>query len=205
MVNAYHRKKQPELVRRTLLDCAAKLALEQGLGAMTVQGVAEAAGVTKGGLFHHFPSKQALVAGVFADLLAKVDADIDAAMAKDPERRGAFSRAYVVSTFSDPVLPQGSQWAALHISILAEPSLRRLWADWFAGRLDRHRETDDEPTFEIVRLAADGAWLSFLFREDGGPVPDIPALRDRLVAMTYAAPHGNGLNSARTRLDERTR
>ncbi|WP_411901453.1 TetR/AcrR family transcriptional regulator [Methylorubrum thiocyanatum] len=188
MATAYKRKKQPELVRRTLLDCAAKLALEQGLAAVTVQAVAEAAGVTKGGLFHHFPSKQALVEGVFADLLARVDADIDTAMAADPERRGAFTRAYVGSTFSDPLLPRGSQWAALHISALAEPSLRRLWAEWFADRLARHRDTDDGPSFEIVRLAADGAWLAFLFREDGGPVPDIPALRGRLLAMTRPGP-----------------
>ncbi len=48
MATAYNRKKQPELVRRTLLDCAAKLALEQGLAAVTVQAVSHAAGVTKG-------------------------------------------------------------------------------------------------------------------------------------------------------------
>ncbi|OAH19021.1 TetR family transcriptional regulator [Methylorubrum populi] len=184
MTTAYNRKKQPELVRRTLLDCAAKLALEQGLAAVTVQAVAEAAGVTKGGLFHHFPSKQSLVEGVFIDLLAQVDKDIDAAMAADPEPRGAFTRAYVGSTFSDPMLPQGNQWTALHISVLAEPGLRRLWAEWFAERLSRHRDTDDGATFELVRLAADGAWFAFLFRDEGGPVPDIPALRDRLLGMT---------------------
>lgn len=187
MTTAHHRKKQPELIRRTLLDCAAKLALEQGLGAVTVQAVAAAAGVTKGGLFHHFPNKQALILGVFADLLDKVGTGIDAAMAQDPDARGSFSRAYVDATFSDPVLPTGSQWATLHISILAEPSLRRQWADWLADRLERHRGTDDGPILEMVRLAADGAWLACLFREDGGPIPDIPALRERLFAMTRTA------------------
>ena len=58
MVNAHHRKKQPEQVRRTLLDCAARIAAEQGIANVTVQAVAEAAGVTKGGLFHHFPEQK---------------------------------------------------------------------------------------------------------------------------------------------------
>ncbi|MBP8939478.1 MAG: helix-turn-helix transcriptional regulator, partial [Agrobacterium sp.] len=61
MTNAHERKKQPEIVRRSLLDCAAKLAADQGVAALSIQAVADAAGVTKGGLFHHFASKQALL------------------------------------------------------------------------------------------------------------------------------------------------
>jgi AcrR family transcriptional regulator len=184
MATAHHRKKQPELVRRALLDCAAKLAMEQGFGGVTVQAVSEAAGVTRGGLFHHFPNKQALVEAVLIDLLAQVAADMDAAIAQDPEPRGAYTRAYVASTLSDPLLPQGRQWAALHISALAEPSLRQLMADWLSERMERHRSTDDSPVFEMARLAADGAWLACLLREEGGPIPDIPALRERLLALT---------------------
>ncbi|MBN4093479.1 MULTISPECIES: TetR/AcrR family transcriptional regulator [Methylobacterium] len=189
MATAYHRKKRPELVRRALLDCAAKLALEQGLSAVTVQAVCHAAGVTKGALFHHFPSKQALVEGVVADLIAQLDAEIDAAMAKDPRPYGRYTRAYVDITLHDPMMTEGSQWAALHISILAEPPLRRMVSAWFAERLHRHRDTDGSADLEFVRLAADGAWLAYLVREKpSDPVPALDALRDRLVAMTLAEP-----------------
>ena len=41
------------------------------------------------------------------------------------------------------------------ISSLTEPSLRRVTAEWFAKFVRRHRETDDHPTLEIVRLAAE--------------------------------------------------
>ncbi|OHV17185.1 TetR family transcriptional regulator [Methylorubrum extorquens] len=191
MATAYHRKKQPELVRRTLLDCAAKLALEQGLAAVTVQAVSHAAGVTKGALFHHFASKQALVKGVVADLIAQLDADIDAAMAKDSEPYGRYTRAYVDITLHDPMMTEGSQWAALHISILAEPALRRIVSDWFAERLRRHRDTDGDADLEFVRLAADGAWIAYLVREKPtDPVPELGALRARLIAMTLAGRPG---------------
>ncbi len=185
----YRRKKQPELVRRTLLDCAAKLALEQGLAAVTVQGVCEAAGVTKGALFHHFASKQVLVEGVVSDLIEQLDADIEAAMARDTHTHGRFTRAYIDVTLHDPMMTEGGQWAALHISILAEPRLRRLVSDWFAERLRRHHDTDGGPELELVRLAADGAWLAHLVREKpGDPVPILGELRERLVAMTLAGP-----------------
>src|SRR5581483_4435078 len=52
--SAYTRAKQPEQVRRALLDCAATIAMDHGVSGITVQAVAAAAGVTKGGLFHHF-------------------------------------------------------------------------------------------------------------------------------------------------------
>ncbi len=184
MTSAYHRKKQPELVRRQLLDCAARLGLEHGPSGITVQAVSEAAGVTRGGLFHHFPSRQALVEGVYAEMVEKTDGDIDAFMAKDTRTRGSFTRAYVQAVLNDPALTAGARGAVIHISALSEPSVRRLWADWFKNRMERHLDTDDTPTLEMVRLAADGAWIAHLMRGDGGPVPDLPALRERLIAMT---------------------
>lgn len=47
-----------------------------------------ASGVTKGGLFHHFTSKQALVDGVLSEMLANAEREIAVAMAAnaDPMR-----------------------------------------------------------------------------------------------------------------------
>lgn len=128
--------------------------------------------------------RHALIEAVVADLLEMFEADIEARMAEDPLPRGRFTRAYVTATLDDLMLNQGSQWAALYISTLTEPSLRRVTALWFAQCLERHRATDDDPTLEIVRLAADGVWPAALLREDGGPMPDLSALRRRLIAMT---------------------
>ena len=184
METGYRRRKQPELIRRALLDQAAKLALDQGLAAVTVQAVCDAAGVTKGALFHHFAGKQALIDAVVGELLEKLDADIEAAMAEDLRPHGRFTRAYVTVTLDDLILNQNSQWTALYISSLTEPSLRRVTAEWFAKLVERHRPTDDDPVLEVVRLAADGVWLAGLLREDGGSMPDLASLRERLIAMT---------------------
>lgn len=178
------RKKQPERVRRMLLDTAARLAVDEGLAAMTVQAVASAAGVTKGGLFHHFPNKAALVAAVFSDLLDRLDAQIDALMAADQDAHGRFTRAYVEAVFDDHALDNDGPWAALSVSMITDPELRRLWSGWMEHRLAQHAGTDNDPALEVVRLAADGAWLAFLLGSSGAGIDDIAALRTRLVGMT---------------------
>lgn len=187
MTNAYQRKKQPEVVRRALLDCAASLASEQGVGAVTVQAVADAAGVTKGGFFHHFPSKQALVEAVLNDLMEQFEAEIDAAMAKDPVVHGRFTRAYVEVSLKALADGRSGEYAALYVALLSDPELGRMCAERFARYHARYHAIDNDPILEIVRLAADGAWFAVLDRPANVPALDLPALRDRLVAMTRTA------------------
>ncbi|SNB73051.1 transcriptional regulator, TetR family [Agrobacterium sp. 719_389] len=184
MTNAHERKKQPEIVRRNLLDCAAKLAADQGVAALSVQAVADAAGVTKGGLFHHFASKQALLEAVMADLLSALDAEIDVLISQDREAHGCFTRAYVNAVFADRDRESGRQWAALSVSMVGEPSLRRMWASWYEGRLIRHKETDEGVILELVRLAADGIWFADLLADDGRAGGDRAALKARMIAQT---------------------
>lgn len=184
MAAGYTRKKQPEVIRRALLDHAARIVMEQGLASLTVQAVAAAAGVTKGGLFHHFPTKQALVDAVLRDLLDRLDAEIDALMAADPDPHGRFTRAYVAAAFADHASAPGGAWAAVSLSMMADTAVSGFWTGWLSARLDRHRATDGGPEMEVVRLAADGAWLALLLKAGGTLVAGVPDVRARLMAMT---------------------
>lgn len=159
MPAAHMRKKDPAAVRRSLLDHAAKLAAGQGITAVTTQAVAEGAGVTKGGLFHHFANKEALLDAMVEDILRSLDEAIDAMMAQDDDPHGAFTRAYVACALDPEHHDLGSAWKALGIALAAEERLLRLWSEWLGARLERHAATDGELVHEIVRLAADGAWL----------------------------------------------
>lgn len=184
MTKAHARKKQPEQVRRALLDCAAGLAVEMGLSSLTIQAVADAANVTKGGLFHHFPSKEILIEGVFIDLLDALDGEIDGLLARDPVPYGRFTRAYVESALRLIASRAPSPWGALSISMMTDPSLRKLWSDWLRGRLLQHADTDSDPALEIVRYAADGVWLADLTDVDAALRMDRNSLRDTLIDMT---------------------
>ncbi|WAS92466.1 TetR/AcrR family transcriptional regulator [Nannocystis punicea] len=180
---ANQRKKEPDVVRQKLLDCAAQILVDRGLANLTVQAVAEAAGVTKGGLLHHFASKQKLTEALFAEQLRILDGEIDAAMSADPVAHGRFTRAYVRSTLR--VEQTGPcPCAALSVSTLIDPALRQAWGDWYKERLNRHRETDGDLALQLVRYAADGVWLEDLMAQDGESPIDRQALLSKMIDLT---------------------
>lgn len=179
MTTSPPRKRQPELVRQRLLDATAEIAVEQGLHAVTVQSVATAAGVTKGGLFHHFASKDDLIHEVVRQQLELVDAIVEETLSRDGDSYGCFTRAYVQAIFAVRDTP-----SPVAISLFAEPSQRRIWTDWINQRLDRHRDTDGHVALTAVRLAADGVWLSDLWDAGLCWIDDRASLRDHLIAAT---------------------
>lgn len=182
--NAHKRKKQPEVVRRALLDQAARITLEQGLTKVTFQAVADAVGVTKGGVMHHFATKNALVLEVFNDAMAKFEAEVDAAMASDPVSYGSFTRAYIDATISlgEKAQAEYDNQATLYVLMLGDSELRELWAKWANAQLKKHAATDDTETLSMVRLTADGIWLSDF---SGIHIADKQSLHDRLIKMTH--------------------
>ena len=181
--NAHKRKKQPELVRRALLDEAARITLEQGLSKVTFQAVADAVGVTKGGVMHHFATKDALILEVFYDAMTKFEAEVNAAMAKDPVSYGSFTRAYIDATISlgEKGQAEFNSQATLYVLMLGDRMLRERWAEWSNEQLKKYAATDNSETLCMVRLVADGIWLSDF---SGIDISDKASIRERLINMT---------------------
>ncbi len=69
--------------RDRLLDAAERVVVESGATHLTLDAVAKSAGVSKGGLLYHFPTKEALLEG----MLARHFQDVDAEVAKRLESR----------------------------------------------------------------------------------------------------------------------
>jgi TetR/AcrR family transcriptional repressor of nem operon len=57
--------------RQTILDAAGRLFRERGFEAVTVAEIMHAAGLTHGGFYGYFASKDELIAGALADVLAR--------------------------------------------------------------------------------------------------------------------------------------
>jgi AcrR family transcriptional regulator len=173
------RAKQPEVVRRRLLDSASTIVAGSGLAALSIQAVAVAAGVTKGAVFHHFPSKQSLLEAMFLDMLEQLDRAIDAWLDPDETAYGRFTRAYVELVFAEAGNAADRVCAALSASMVADPDLNRLWSEWLRERLRRHSSTDSDSALTMVRLAADGLWLTRV-----NNLVDEPALKELLTDVT---------------------
>jgi len=61
---------QPSL----LLAAANKVVVDRGVDALTLDAVACQAGVSKGGLLHHFPSKEALITAMVQQVYGSIRA-----------------------------------------------------------------------------------------------------------------------------------
>ena len=142
--------------RETILDAAFGVARGGG-GRFTVDAVAREAGVSKGAVLHHFPSKEALAGGMLEHQLDEFDALIERRLAEEPEgETGRWLRAYVRASFEmgagDPAVND-----ALLAAMATEPGL----LSSFEGRFEswrRRAEADgvDRTKANLVRLAVDG-------------------------------------------------
>ena len=83
-----------------ILDAAARLMRERGIEATSVADVMKAAGLTHGGFYKHFPSKQALVAEAFRHAAEGLLSGAEAESAPDGPARAEARARYVARYLS---------------------------------------------------------------------------------------------------------
>jgi len=88
--------------REKLLDAAADLITQHSVQELTLEGVAQAAGVTKGGLIYHFKTKDELLGAVVERILSQLDERYRAKAATRGNTTDALLLALVDDTFDMP-------------------------------------------------------------------------------------------------------
>jgi AcrR family transcriptional regulator len=85
--------------RERLLDAAEKDVCEHGVHELTLEAVAAAAGVTKGGLIYHFKTKEDLLSALVERMMAKLREKYSARMAASDQTTRGVLVALVDDTF----------------------------------------------------------------------------------------------------------
>lgn len=160
------RKNNPELLRHSILIHAKNLMLQDGIANLSIQKVADAAGTSKGGLFHHFKNKETLIASVFELFIAQVNTAILQEIAQHEDKFGVFTRAYVNVFFTNDDIGLSSDWAGLIRAMNAESQLAALWANWLDNKLKNYARTDSDIRLQSIRCAVDGVWLNRILEDD---------------------------------------
>jgi TetR/AcrR family transcriptional repressor of nem operon len=138
---SYGLSKRPQPARERILEAATTLLLERGYGATSVDEICRTAGVTKGGLFYHFDSKETLVCAAIERFFAALVAAGEAAREDTDPRAFEALDAYVASLpalIQGPLLTRGCllgamsvQTAESHPAVWA--SAQRALGEWRAG------------------------------------------------------------------------
>ncbi|ROS53564.1 MULTISPECIES: TetR/AcrR family transcriptional regulator [unclassified Frigoribacterium] len=178
--------------RESMLDTFETLVVDDGERAATFDAVAAAAGVSKGGLLYHFPTREALVDALVDRLTALLDDDV-AAMTSAPE--GVVD--YFVRTSSPAAIPADdpldrcitavSNLAASGRHPRALEALTAMQSRWHQVVLDA---VGDPAVARVVSLVSDGLYFTprpFSPVDSGGDprhdtsIDDVIAVLQRLV------------------------
>lgn len=184
MTTEARRVRDPTRTRLALLDAASRALVEQG-PRVSLDVVAREAGVSKGGLLHHFPTREALMLALSEHVADRWAATVEEHLDPEDQAPGRLVRAYVRATLHD--LADGAAFreeAAVMAALNTFPEVvsdaqehSRRWRDAFA-----EDGLDPERTAVLTR-AADGVALATLF--EGRLDPDeVARMRDTLLALS---------------------
>ncbi|GAA1170259.1 AcrR family transcriptional regulator [Kitasatospora gansuensis] len=150
-------------MRDQLLDAVERLLVKDGVDSVRLDAVAAEAGVSKGGLLHHFPNKRALVQGVVGRLADRFEAVLPGPDAP----AGAYSLAWLDASIP-PESPAGDTSGAsqVPVALLAAaggPEVLDVLRERYLGWQQRLEQDGLNPAVAtLVRMAVDGWWSARL-------------------------------------------
>src|SRR5262245_30676572 len=166
------RRSDGERSRRTILQTAARLATVEGLDGISIGRLAEASGISKGGLYAHFGSKEELQLATIATASEIFDEHVVAKALEappGPERIVALTDAFL-DYLERRVFPGGCFFAAAAVEFGARPcrvkdalaEFQRGWAELLERLIEEARPGSDaaQLAFEVngMLLAANGGF-----------------------------------------------
>lgn len=164
--------------RRRILDVASTLFREKGIEAVSVAEVMKAAGLTHGGFYGHFRSKDDLVAQALAN-----------ALAADSFDGGTFSdfvRAYLAPRHRDNP-GGGCPTAGLAAALRRQtPAAKAAMAEGLRSQIARIEQALPALSDADKRSAAIGSWAAMVGAVILARAVDDPVLSDEVLAQTQA-------------------
>lgn len=144
--------------RERLIEAALVVLREQGMQHLTLDTVAKQAGVSKGGLLHHFPSKDALIQALALYLYDSFEACVQRHYDAHAIVPGRWLRAYIRATFEPFDVPFEALFGLFvygRDSIDLQSVMHADHARWQARLLD---DGVTPVTATVIRMVCDSYW-----------------------------------------------
>jgi len=188
------------LGRDALLDAAEAVILRESIGRLTLDAVAAEARGSKGGLLHHFPSKERLIEAMVHRIVATWRADTLAEIRAESPGPGRVPRAMIRIALGRPMSwkEQCRRSSVVLLAALVErPALVEPMRIF-------HRELSDliakdglpPGVGEAVSLAIDGLWFKWIFGLGNIGGSRTKALRGVLEGLTACAARANDVQKS---------
>ncbi|KAB8333173.1 TetR/AcrR family transcriptional regulator [Scytonema tolypothrichoides VB-61278] len=180
------KSKSRSATREALVRAASQVVINKGVEALTLDAVAQQAGISKGGLLYHFPNKDALMGGMVEQLIQDFEAVLQVEFEQDdaPGTPGQWVRAYIRATLR--FSKQSLALIARLSSIAADsPNVLEIAKVYDQQWRQRFETSGIDPTkATIIQLASDGLWLSEVFQVGTLDESRLTQVVETLLAMT---------------------
>lgn len=187
-MSATKKTKDRSATREALLQAASQVLIAKGVESLTLDAVAQQAGVSKGGLLYHFPNKDALIAGMVEKFIQDFEAALQTEFDQDdaPNTPGQWLRAYIRATlrFSKQTLALIARLTAIATDSPSLFAAAEVYSQQWQQRIENSGIDPTKAT--IVLLATDGLWLSEAFQVGTLDEPALTQVVEALLAMTRA-------------------
>ncbi|MEN0036648.1 MAG: TetR/AcrR family transcriptional regulator [Cellvibrio sp.] len=184
MTATHSRRRAPDDVKTALFQATIEGASRCGLAELSIKEIAALAGFTKGGLYHHYASKEELIDAVFDQCLVDFGDAIQERIKQDKQAYGRFTRAYVQAAV-DACVTRNTAQSLFIFNALTDKKYAYKWDAWVSAKLSKYPDEQHAPALRIARSAADGLWLQcFGMRQPEEKRAATADLCSRLVALT---------------------
>lgn len=153
--------------RDAILDAAQQIAVQRGAGRLTLDEVARASGLSKGGLLYHFPGKEALLQAMLERLIGQTNTVREQQEALLGDTRHRTLRALLATRCSPTVIDPHVAMAILAAAAEQPALLDPLRAHIGRVRNQVIEESGDKAEHWLLWAAADG----LLFQQLLGVAP----------------------------------
>ncbi len=154
------RSTKAEHTRHKILSAAKEFVLREGAHKLTLDAVVQQAGVSKGSLLYHFPTKEVLIEAMLRAMLEELAEDIISRTpnSADPE---SLLEAYVDALFAAAEPAHRERSVALLAAAANAPELLELVRDWLQEWEQKLSTSGQLPgASRLAIYAAYGAWLA---------------------------------------------
>jgi TetR/AcrR family transcriptional regulator, cholesterol catabolism regulator len=191
--------------RELILSTAAEMISRKGLRATTVRAIADAVGVFSGSLYHHFPSKDAIVDEVLTRYLDAIRARYAVVLASGKDPADCLHDLIVASLEVAEEQPHATAIYQNESQYLREmpgfggvqsaaTDIQQTWLRVIEAGVADGAFRNDIPSWVFYRLIRDAVWLSVRWHRPAGPystqqlADDVTALFLHGFAMSATTP-----------------
>jgi|SRR5215472_2984098 len=171
---------EPRDRRELILSTAAEMFARSGLRATTVREIADAVGVFSGSLYHHFPSKDAILEEVLSRYLEEIRARYAEVLASGKPPAECLHDLVVTSLAVAEEQPHATAIYQNEAQYLREnPAFREIqkaaariqqtWLQVIETGVADGTFREDIPAWVFYRLIRDALWLSIRWHRPDGP------------------------------------